>query len=368
MRFLTVALALVVALLACALGEAALTQTAPPDLALPKAETAPVPHTGDAADDPAIWKDEAYPSRSTIIAADKKGGIGVYGLKGARIQYLTGGKPAGFWNNVDLRDGFPLEGRRVTLVVGSAQKNKGLSLGIWKVDRATRKLVSVSAGVSTTLDNNYGLCMYHRRSTGKFYVFVNSEYDPGHDGGEVEQWELYPNGAGKVSGRKVRTFDVSPLSKTSQTEGCVVDDEAEKLYIGQETVGIWKYGANPADGTIRTKVDSVGATGHIAKEVEGLTLTYGLNGTGYLIASNQQGNTFLVYKRQGANAYVTTFRIGAYSGIDNVTSTDGIDVLAEPLGPTFPMGVFVAHDGSNGTANQNFKLVNYELLEKLVLP
>src|SRR3712207_8164031 len=52
-------------------------------------------HTGDAADDPAIWKDEAYPSRSTVIATDKKGGIGVYGLKGARIQYLTGGKPAG---------------------------------------------------------------------------------------------------------------------------------------------------------------------------------------------------------------------------------------------------------------------------------
>jgi 3-phytase len=80
--------------------------------------------------------------------------------------------------------------------------------------------------------------MYHRRSTGKFYVFVSSEYDPGHDGGEVEQWELYPNGAGKVSGRKVRTFDVSPSSNTSQTEGCVVDEEAEKLYIGEEEVGI----------------------------------------------------------------------------------------------------------------------------------
>jgi 3-phytase len=115
-------------------------------------------------------------------------------------------------------------------------------------------------------------------------------------------------------------------------------------------------------------VDSVGTTGHIAKEVEGLTLTYGPNGTGYLIASNQQDNTFLVYKRQGANAYVKRFRIGAYNGIDAVTLTDGIDMFAEPLGPTFPMGVFVAHDGSNGTANQNFKLVSYELLEKLVLP
>lgn len=74
----------------------------------------------------------------------------------------------------------------MALVVGSPIKRKGLSLGIWKVNRATRKLVRVSAGVSTTLDNNYGLCMYHRRSTGKFYMFVNSDYEPGQDGGEVE--------------------------------------------------------------------------------------------------------------------------------------------------------------------------------------
>jgi 3-phytase len=344
-------------LLALALGGATSAQTAPL-VAAPTVETAPMPHPRDAADDPAIWKDKTHPSRSTIIATDKKGGIAVYDLKGARVQYL----PRGKWNNVDIRDGFPLGGKRVALVVGSAVKHKSLSIGIWKVNRATRKLVRVSAGViSTTLDNNYGLCMYHRRSTDEFYVFVNSDYKTGQDGGEVEQWELYDNGAGKVSGRKVRTFDVSPSSKTSQTEGCVADDAAEKLYIGEENVGIWKYGANPADGTTRTKVDSVGGAGHIAKEVEGLTLTYGsATRPGYLIASSQSDSTFPIYKRRGANAYVKTFRIRGGNGIDAVTHTDGIDVLAEPLGPTFPKGVFIAHDKPNGKANTNFKLVPYQ--------
>jgi 3-phytase len=341
-------------LLALALGGATSAQTAPLVVA-PTDETTPMTHPRDAADDPAIWKNKAHPSRSTIIATDKKGGIAVYNLKGALVQY----RPRGKWNNVDIRDGFPLRGKRVALVVGSPIKRKGFSLGIWKVNRATRKLVHVSAGVSTTLDNNYGLCMYHRRSTGKFYVFVNSAYKPGQDGGEVEQWELYDNGAGKVSGRKVRTFDVSPSSKTSQTEGCVADDAAEKLYIGEENVGIWKYRANPADGTTRTKVDSVGGAGHIAKQVEGLTLTHRSHGTGYLIASSQGDSTFPIYKRRGANAYVKTFRIGAGNGVDAVTQTDGIDVLAKPLGPRFPKGVFMAHDGDNGKANTNFKLVPY---------
>ncbi len=47
-------------------------------------------HPGNAADDPAIWKNKAYPSRSTIIATDKKGGIAVYNLKGALVQYRPG--------------------------------------------------------------------------------------------------------------------------------------------------------------------------------------------------------------------------------------------------------------------------------------
>jgi 3-phytase len=354
---LSVALAL---LLALALGGATLAQTTAPLVVIPKVETAPMPHPRDAADDAAIWKDKAHPSRSTAIATDKKGGIAVYDLKGAQVQYLRGGKPAGYWNNVDIRDGFSLGRERVALVVGSASKHKGLSLGIWKVNRATGKLMSVSAGLSTTLDNNYGLCMYHRRSTGKFYVFINSQYETGQNGGEVEQWELYDNGRGKVSGRKVRTFDVSPSSKMSQTEGCVADDAAEKLYIGEESVGIWRYGANPTDGTTRTKVDSVGGTGHITGDVEGLTLSYGPNGTGYLIAASQGDSTFPVYKRKGANAYVKTFRIGAGKGIDAATHTDGIDVLAEPLGPAFPKGMFVSQDGYNGNAKQNFKLVPYK--------
>ena len=75
---------------------------------LPVAETEPVPHVGDAADDPAIWPDPRDPARSTIIGTDKDGGLAVYDLSGRELQYL----PDGRLNNVDLRSAFPLGRRR----------------------------------------------------------------------------------------------------------------------------------------------------------------------------------------------------------------------------------------------------------------
>jgi 3-phytase len=313
-------------------------------------ETDPASHAGDATDDGAIWRDDGDPSRSTLIGTDKQGAMEVYALDGSRIQSTA---TTGRWNNVDIRDGFPLGGHDVSLVVAS--KQDGLDLGVWRVDPATRNLVDVSAGVSSALDNNYGLCMY--QGGGKTYVFVNSEEagGSGQNAGEVEQIELFDDGSGKVAGRTVRTFDVG-----SQTEGCVADDELGHLYIGEEDVGIWKYGAEPDSGATRTLVDSTGPDGRLAADVEGLTMAYGANGTGYLIASSQGNNSFVVYKREGNNDHVKTFKVSPGDGIDGVGETDGIDVTTMDLGPDFPSGVFIAQDGTNDSGNQNFKLVPYQ--------
>src|SRR5215213_11465062 len=102
--------------------------------------------------------------------------------------------------------------------------------------------------------------MYHSAVTGRFYIFVNSE------AGEVEQWELLATSESRVDARKVRSFTVG-----SQTEGCVADDTAGVLYIAEEAVGIWKYGAEPDANTAGTKVDSAGG-GHLVADVEGLTI------------------------------------------------------------------------------------------------
>ena len=93
-----------------------------------------------------------------------------------------------------------------------------------------------------------------------------------------------------------------------------------------------------------------------------MTIAYGSNGSGYLIASSQGNDTFVMYERQGTNAYVQTFAIVPGNGIDGVDHTDGIDVTTANLGAAFPRGVFVAQDDTNDGSTQNFKLVPWQLI------
>ena len=55
----------------------------------PVVETTPVPHSGDAADDPAIWVNEANPGASRIFGTDKQGGLAVYDLAGKSCSSST---------------------------------------------------------------------------------------------------------------------------------------------------------------------------------------------------------------------------------------------------------------------------------------
>lgn len=315
-------------------------------------ETAPVPNSGDAADDPAIWVHPQDPNLSTIIGTDKKGGLAVYNLDGSQVQYLADGR----MNNVDLRYDFPLGGQSVTLVTAGNRSNN--SMAIYTINTTTRLLENVAAHVIPLgLTEAYGSCMYHSPATGAYY-FIGNDPD-----GNVEQWQLYDNGSGQVDATLVRSFAVG-----SQTEGCVADDELGHLYIGEESTGIWKYGAEPQAEATRTLVDSTGTGGHLTADVEGLALYQGKNGAGYLIASSQGSDEYVVYQRGGDNAYVVTFDLLAGNGIDAVSGTDGIDVTSTGLGTRFPQGVFVAQDGNNDDGNQNYKVIPWPAIAKTVNP
>ena len=313
-------------------------------------ETVPVRSGGDAADDAAIWLHPTDGSQSTIIGTDKKKGLVVYDLTGRELQYLPDGKLV----NVDLRHDFPLDNRHTSIVASGGRGNHGIA--VYAIDESTRLLRNVSAGALKVGVQVYGSCMYRSPVTGSHYVFVTSK------SGEVEQWQLFETVPGQVGARRVRSFDVG-----SQVEGCVADDELGSLYVGEEDVGIWKYAAEPTTDTERTLVDSTSSTGHLTADVEGLTLSYGPEGRGYLIASSQGSDEFVVYRRTGENEYLATFQIVEGNGIDRVTHSDGIDVLEADLGPGFPRGVFVTQDQRNDGAHQNFKLVPWQDIEALIL-
>lgn len=318
----------------------------------PTMETQPVDDFGDAADDPAIWVDPSDPSKSLIIGTNKKRGLDVYDLSGKRVQSIADGR----MNNVDLRDGFTLGGKTVSLVTASNRTDKSLS--IYALDATTRKLVNVAARVvPTELEDPYGLCMYRSAKDGAFYVFINDSADGLH-----RQWRLTERD-GKVDAERVRDVKVG-----TQAEGCVADDETGALYIAEEDVGLWRYGAEPDAGDTRKEIDKVGP-GKLTADAEGLGLWRGQGGKGYVVLSNQGADNYAVYRREGDNAFVGFFSVVANNaqGIDGVSETDGLDVTSASLGGgELWQGGFVAQDGRNLTpgARQNFKLVPWSRIVK----
>jgi 3-phytase len=339
---------------------------APTHTATALVETQPADATGDTVDDAAIWVNPTDAAASLVIGSNhKESTVEVYDLSGKRLQRLeTRGT-----NNIDSRPGFPLGGGQVDLVGAAGGGTRSGRMTFFRVDPGTRTLSNITAGGSIRVSSGYGFCLYHSRVTGTYYAFgVNP-------GGRVEQLELFDDG-GKVNGRVVRTIDVEPepvdnpegmRDLQDHLEGCVADDGTGRLYIGEENRGIWEYGAEPGDPATkadRTLVDSTDPKqGHIAPQVEGLTIVYGPGTTGFLIASSQGDFTYNVYRRAAPHEFLRKVAVVDGPNADGCQRTDGIDAIAAPLGPAFPRGLFVCQDNTNtepAKGNQNFKYVPLE--------
>jgi 3-phytase len=281
------------------------------------AETTPVGHAGDAADDPAIWVNPADHGASLIIGNDKHGALETYDLTGARVQRITTAKKS--WGNVDVR------GNTV------AASNGGVRL----FTVTNRRLVQT--GLIDTAGE--GLCLY--QAPDALYVFTVTR------AGRVRQYDV-------ATHAKVRDFTVG-----SEAEGCAADDASSSLFLSQEDKALWRYGAAPSAGTARLSVDTLtSAGGHLVSDIEGLTIA-----GRYLIASAQYvakgwASYFVMYDRT-TYAYVKSFRVTDGTGSDDCDRTDGVAAYVGDLGPSFPYGLFVCQDNDNvePAANQDFKLV-----------
>lgn len=312
----------------------------------PRVETEPTDSYGDAADDPAIWVDKRDPSRSVVIGTDKKLGLNVYDLKGKRLQVV----PDGRMNNVDLREGFMLGGKATTIVAATNRTTRSISL--YSFDSATRRLASIAGTLESGMSDPYGLCMYRSARTGDYYVIANDSVD-----GKYRQWRVLDRG-GKAAIELVREIAVG-----SQAEGCAADDELGQLYIAEEDVALWVYSAEPDGGEQRTAIDKVEG-GNLKADVEGVSIYAGAGGKGYVVASNQGEDDYVVYRREAPHEFVGKFHVVANEalGIDGSSETDGLDVVSAPLGPDYPAGLLVVQDGRNlmPAQRQNFKYVSWQ--------
>lgn len=324
-------------------------------------ETAPVPSGGDAADDPCIWIHPERPELSVVIGTDKKGGLGVYDLEGRQLQYLDyhQNERVERPNNIDICQQVTFHGETFALLAASEKEYEQIIL--YRIDPETRTLREIAEGRFKMGVNPGGVTFYQSGRTGRLFVYVVGE-DLDEDAENwIEQWEIGEGEGGRLTAEFCRRFLVG-----SDTEGLVADNELGWLYAAEENVGIWKYAAEPDADTERKLVASVKIFGRLNNDVEGLALIRSGPETGYLIASCQGSDSFVILSREGDNEYLCRFRIKESEQTDEVTHTDGIDGTPVPLGPLFPEGVFVAQDDENGSENQNFKLVPWQRIRDLM--
>lgn len=300
-----------------------------------RAETTPVgTAAADAADDPAIWRNARKPEASLIVATDKKAGLYVYGLDGAVRHFIADGR----LNNVDLVD----MGRGGVIVAASDRNDKAAAkLRLYRLDTATAQLVPLGT-VSGGAGEAYGVCLLRRgKALDAFSVLKD---------GTLAQVRV-TFGEAAPSGAIVRT-----LKLATQTEGCVADPRSETLYVGEEDVGIWAFDAR-ATGTTAGKLVAPVDNAQLFADTEGLALAPKGKKGGWLVASSQGDNAYAVYALPALTP-VGRFRIAAGT-LGAAEETDGIALAAGSFGKAYPGGLFVAQDGHNAPAAQNFKLVSW---------
>jgi 3-phytase len=146
----------------------------------------------------------------------------------------------------------------------------------------------------------------------------------------------------------------------------VADDAAGRLYVGEEQVGVWLFGAEPADSTMGRTVAAIGP--ELSPDVEGLALAADSGGVRYLVVSSQGNSTYSVYDIAANHAYRGSFAVTEGPSIDGTQETDGLEITNIGLGARFPRGVFIAQDGHNPGSWQNFKLVSWERIARSFSP
>lgn len=313
-------------------------------------QTDPVGRQGDAADDPAIWIHPEQPGKSRVLGTNKKQGLLVYDLDGKLLQELAVGR----LNNVDVRPNFKLGTQTVDLAVASNRDHNSLSL--FSIDRSSGELREAGE-VPTPLKAIYGICLFQPAS-GEIYAIANDK------DGTFLQYRLSA-ADGRVHGELVRQFKVD-----SQPEGCVADDQRQRLFIGEEDVGVWAVDARADQPAKLTSVIKVGPQLHA--DVEGLAL-YQSDKRDYLVISSQGNDSYLVVDAEPPFATHGAFRVGlnADAGIDGASQTDGLEVTAINLGGPWSQGMLVVQDGRKRMPEQaqNFKFVPWaEVTRTLKLP
>jgi 3-phytase len=141
---------------------------------------------------------------------------------------------------------------------------------------------------------------------------------------------LTDNGKGQVTGTVVRKFGA--YSGKKEIESVAVDNELGYVYYSDEQTGVRRYYADPARGD---KELALFGSGDFKADNEGISIYKTGDSTGYILVSDQDANSFNIYRREDPQP--TLLAKVPVSAINS----DGSDVVQMNLGQKYPQGIFV---------------------------
>ena len=331
---LILGISLVVLLAACAAPEPppAATETGGTDAVVPVLITE---KSAVDTDDPAIWINPDDPAKSLILGTDKGGSIFVFDLEGKIIpeKNVTG---MGRMNNIDVAYGFPLGDETVDIALATDRNEEKI-----RVFRLPDMTPIDNGGIPTFVGETddrraMGLAIYTRPTDGAFFAIVSRKF--GVSGAYLWQYLLEDAGDGTIKATKVRAFGEFVGGK--EIEAVAIDNELGYVYYSDETAGIHKYLADPDVPGADQELAFFGTDG-FAGDQEGISIYKIDDGTGYVLVSDQQANTFRVYTREGQPGDPHNHQLVKIIKV-STNESDGSDVTNIPVDGRFPSGIFVA--------------------------
>ncbi len=317
----------------------------------PTVITEPTPNDTD---DPAIWVHPDDPTKSLIIGTDKEvgGGLYVYDLQGKIVnKFIDMERP----NNVDVAYGLMINGKKTDIAVTTERKAHRLRVfslpDLAPIDNGGIPIFEGETGEEER--DGMGIALYTKQidsANVEIQAIVGRKNGP--SGSYLWQYRLSGNSDGTVSGEVIRKFGA--YSGEKEIEAIAVDNELGYVYYSDETIGVRKYYADPEKGDEEL---ALFAQQDAQRDHEGIAIYKKDEKTGYLLVSNQQNNTFLVYKREGETGNPHEHTLIADIPVSTV-ECDGADALHLNFGDQFPNGIFIAM--SNGNV---FHLYDWNILQ-----
>jgi 3-phytase len=304
----------------------------------PRIVTEPTKHDTD---DPAIWINPANPAESLVLGTDKDadGALYVWGLDG-KIRHDKVVRGLVRPNNVDIAYGVMLGGKKIDIAV--VTERYAHRLRVYRLpDMAPVDNGGIPVFEGELARDCMGIALYTRATDGAVFAIVSRSDYRAPKQGYLHQYRLVDDGNGVLRGVFTRSF--GEWSGTKEIEAIAVDNELGYVYFADENHGIRKYHADPAHKDAEDELAVFGRDG-FAEDREGISIYKTGPGTGYILVSNQQNNSFKLFPREGAAGQPHAHALLKEVDVSTIES-DGSDVTNVAL-PGFPNGLFVAM--SNG--------------------